>query len=276
MSVTIRIKRKPLFGKKLNIEDIIDLSGLSYGVCDENFRLMPNKTAEHTLLYDKNRLARGIDLSQDGTDTVLMLNLPTAASEIKKFYEVTEKICNKLKTKTYIREGERVSLSDNYKFIECDKRGSTAGLQSIKSDITENKYKKFEIFGICNPISIGIKEITQIGDSTDNLEKYLHEIQEADVYYAAPRVYRTEDRLIGIYAISSGVPSVVPTAPYIVLNRIKGIEDWYVMLSDGITVKYEDFINNINSKKYYDADHVIISLNGDDINALADKYSIGL
>lgn len=48
------------------------------------------------------------------------------------------------------------------------------------------------------------------------------------------------------------------------------------MLSDGITVKYEDFINNINSKKYYDADHVIISLNGDDINALADKYSIGL
>lgn len=205
-----------------------------------------------------------------------MLNLPTAASEIKKFYEVTEKICNKLKTKTYIREGERVSLSDNYKFIECDKRGSTAGLQSIKSDITENKYKKFEIFGICNPISIGIKEITQIGDSTDNLEKYLHEIQEADVYYAAPRVYRTEDRLIGIYAISPGVPSVVPTAPYIVLNRIKGIEDWYVMLSDGITVKYEDFINNINSKKYYDADHVIISLNGDDINALADKYSIGL
>lgn len=72
------------------------------------------------------------------------------------------------------------------------------------------------------------------------------------------------------------MPSVVPTAPYIVLNRIKGIEDWYVMLSDGITVKYEDFINNINSKKYYDADHVIISLNGDDINALADKYSIGL
>ncbi len=264
MSVTIRIKRKPLFGKKLNIEDIIDLSGLSYGVRDENFRLMPNKTAEHTLLYDKNRLARGIDLSQDGTDTVLMLNLPTAASEIKKFYEVTEKICNKLKTKTYIREGERVSLSDNYKFIECDKRGSTAGLQSIKSDITENKYKKFEIFGICNPISIGIKEITQIGDSTDNLEKYLHEIQEADVYYAAPRVYRTEDRLIGIYAIS-----LMPI-------RIKGIEDWYVMLSDGITVKYEDFINNINSKKYYDADHVIISLNGDDINDLADKYSIGL
>ena len=56
MSVTIRIKRKPLFGKKLNIEDIIDLSGLSYGVCDENFRLMPNKTAEHTCFMTKTGL----------------------------------------------------------------------------------------------------------------------------------------------------------------------------------------------------------------------------
>lgn len=57
--------------------------GFSYGVCDENFRLMPNKTAEHTLIYDKNRLARGIDLSQDGADIVLMLNLPTSPLKLK-------------------------------------------------------------------------------------------------------------------------------------------------------------------------------------------------
>lgn len=85
MSVTVRIRQNSLFRKKLNFDDIIKLTGLSYGVCDENFRLMPNKTAEHTLIYDKNRLARGIDLSQDGADIVLMLNLPTSPSEIEKF-----------------------------------------------------------------------------------------------------------------------------------------------------------------------------------------------
>ena len=63
MSVTVRIRQNSLFRKKLNFDDIIKLTDLSYGVCDENFRLMPNKTAEHTLIYDKNRLARGIDLS---------------------------------------------------------------------------------------------------------------------------------------------------------------------------------------------------------------------
>ncbi len=132
------------------------------------------------------------------------------------------------------------------------------------------------MFGVYNPISIGIKEITQIGNSIDNLEEYLHRLQSADVYYAAPRVYRTEDKLIGIYAIAPDVPSVVPTTPYIVLNQIKGIEEWYVMLSEGKTVKYEDFIRNINPKEYYDADHVIVLLNGRDINTLADKYSVQL
>lgn len=276
MSITVRIRQNSLFRKKPNFDDIIELTGLSYGVCDENFRLMPNKTAGHTLIYDKNRLARGIDLSQDGADIVLMLNLPTSPSEIEKFYEVTEKICKKLKAKYYIREEEKVSLNDTDKFIECDKRGSAVGLQSIQKSIAENETEKFEMFGVYNPISIGIKEITQIGNSIDNLEEYLHRLQSADVYYAAPRVYRTEDKLIGIYAIAPGVPSIVPTTPYIVLNQIKGIEEWYVMLSEGKTVKYEDFIRNINPKEYYDADHVIVLLNGRDINTLADKYSAQL
>lgn len=276
MSVTVRIRQNSLFRKKLNFDDIIKLTDLSYGVCDENFRLMPNKTAEHTLIYDKNRLARGIDLSQDGADIVLMLNLPTSPSEIEKFYEVTEKICKKLKAKYYIREDEKVSLNDTDKFIECDKRGSAAGLQSIQKSIAENETEKFEMFGIYNPISIGIKEITQISNSIDNLEEYLHRLQSADVYYAAPRVYRTEDKLIGIYAIAPDVLSVVPTTPYIVLNQIKGIDEWYVMLLEGKTVKYEDFIRNINPKEYYDADHVIVLLNGSDIIALTDKYSVEL
>lgn len=276
MSVTVRIRQNSLFRKKLNFDDIIKLTDLSYGVCDENFRLMPNKTAEHTLIYDKNRLARGIDLSQDGADIVLMLNLPTSPSEIEKFYEVTEKICKKLKAKYYIREDEKVSLNDTDKFIECDKRGSAAGLQSIQKSIAENETEKFEMFGVYNPISIGIKEITQIGNSIDNLEEYLHRLQSADVYYAAPRVYRTEDKLIGIYAIAPDVLSVVPSTPYIVLNQIKGIDEWYVMLLEGKTVKYEDFIRNIKPKEYYDADHVIVLLNGSDIIALTDKYSVEL
>lgn len=274
MSVTVRIKQNSIFKKKLDINDIIELTGLSYGVSDENYRLIPDETANHTLLYDKNRLARGIDISMDNTDIVLLLSLPTTPYEIKTFYEIIEKICGKLKTKNYIREEEKVNIKDNYKFIELDKEGSAAGLEKISESIGKDEYKRFEIFGIYNPISIGVKEAEQIDNNLDNFEKYLHDIQSLDIYYAAPRVYKVNDKLVGVYAIGADISSVVPTAPYIVLNQIQGIEEWYVMLKHGETVKYEDFINNTDSKGYYDSNHIIVSLSEKDIDDLTDKYAV--
>ncbi len=272
MSVSVRIKQKSLFKKKLNIEDIIKLINLSYGVCDENYRLIPDKIANHTLIYDKNKLARGIDISLDKTDVVLLLSLPTSSSEIRTFYEVINKICSELKVKTYIREEEQVSLKDKKKFIKYDEEGSIKGLEDLKENIMSDKYKRFEIFGIYNPISIGIKEINEIGTSLDSLEEYLNKIQSLDVYYAAPIVYKINDNLVGIYAISENIPSVVPLKPYIVLNQIEGISEWYVMLKEGKTVKYDDFINNIDTSRYYDDNHVIVTLSEKEIDNLLNKY----
>ena len=272
MSVNVRIKQKSMFKKRLNIDDVIKLTNLSYGVCDENYRLIENEIAKHTLIYDKNRLARGIDISFDGTDIILLLSLPTSSFEIRKFYEIIEKICNEIKVKSFIREEETVNLKDKNKFIQYDEEASIAGLKDLQEKIVKDEYKRFEIFGVYNPLSIGFKEIQQINNSLDNLEDYLHKIQALDVYYATPRVYRVNDKLIGIYAIGANIPSVVPTKPYMVLNQIQGIEEWYVMLKEGKTVKYEDFINYISTKEYYDVNHIIITLNNEEIDDLLDKY----
>ena len=274
MSVNVRIKQKSLFRKKLNIEEIIELTNLSYGVCDENYRIIQNEITNHTLIYDKNKLARGIDISLDGTDIVLLLSLPTTPSEIRKFYEVIQIICNELNIQNYIREEEKVSIKDNDKFIKFDEEGSIAGLKDLEEKIGQDEYKRFEIFGVYNPISIGLKEIKKINNSLNNLEDYLNKIQSLDVYYATPRVYRVKEKLIGIYAIGANIPSVVPTEPYIVLNQINGIEEWYVMIKEGKTVKYVDFINNVENKEYYDANHVIVTLSEKEIDGLLDKYLI--
>lgn len=272
MSVSVRIKQKSLFKKKLNIEEIIKLTNLSYGVSDENYRIIPNEIAEHTLIYDNNRLARGIDISLDDTDVVLLLSLPTSPSEIRKFYEVIEIICNKFNTQNYIREEELVNIKDNEKFIKYDEEGSIAGLEDLQEKISHDEYKRFEIFGVYNPISIGINEIKKINNNLYNLEEYLDKIQSLDVYYATPRVYRVKEKLIGIYAIGPNIPSVVPTKPYIVLNQIKGIEEWYVMMKEGKTIKYNDLINNAKNKEYYDANHIIVTLSDNEIDNLLEKY----
>ena len=38
MSVTVEIRQKSIFRKPLTLEDVIRLSGLSYGTADENYR----------------------------------------------------------------------------------------------------------------------------------------------------------------------------------------------------------------------------------------------
>lgn len=276
MSVEVKIKQNSIFKKKLDITDVISLTGLSYGICDENYRLIPGETAAHTLLYDKNRLARGIDASIDKTDIVLLLSLPTTPFEIHSFYHAVEKICNALKTKTYIREDEKVNLKENPRFIKMDEEGSVAGLEAICEELEKDKYNRFEIYGICNPISIGANETKQIGNRLDLFEEYLHRLQSLDVYYATPRVYRVQNKLVGIYAIGADIASVVPTEPYIVLNQIQGIEEWYVMLKAGKIIKYKDFIENIPAKEYYDFNHVIVSLSEQDVDSLIEQYGVDL
>lgn len=275
MSVTARIKQKSLFKKKMNLEDIIKFTGLSYGVCDENYRLNKDEIGEHTLIYDETKLARGFELWLEGSDVLLSLSLPTAPSEIRLFYSLVEKICNEFNTKKYLREDEEAYLYEDEEFIKWDEEASIVALEDMTSK-TEDEYRCFEIFGIYNPISIGQRELQRIDWNLNKLEEYLNEIQSLDVYYATPSVYRKKDtnELFGIYSIVADIPCVVPNKPYIILDQIKGINYWYVMIRKGMTVTYDDFINHISSKEYYDANHVIALLNYDEIDALIEQYSV--
>ena len=275
MSITARIKQKSIFKKKMTMEDIIKLTGLSYGVCDENYRLDRDEISEHTLIYDETRLARGLELWLEGTDILLSLSLPTAPSEIRLFYDIIKQLCNELNTTKYLREDIEVHINENEEYIKWDEEASVAALEDITNK-TGDQYQRFEIFGVYNPISIGQVELRRINNNLINLEEFLNDIQSQDVYYATPNVYRKKDtdELFGIYSVAADVPCVVPNKPYIILNQIEGVEKWYVMVRKGITVGYEDFINNVASKQYYDANHVIALLNESEIDVLINQYSV--
>lgn len=276
MSVTVRIKQKSIFKKKLSIEEVIDYIHLPYGVCDENYRLIFDEIAQHTLVYDDKKLARGIDVSIEDSDIVLLLSLPTSPSEIRLFYEIVECLCNKLKTKYYLREEETVNVKNNQTFIKYDIQASISALEDLQEKINQDKYKRFELFGIFHPISIGINEIKQIATNLFKFEDFLHDLQKIDVYYAAPKVYKVNDSLIGIYMIGPNIPSVVPNEPYVVLNQIENIEEWYVALEKNKMVKYEDFFKQCQNKEYYDANHVILTISDNEINDLIETKAVVL
>ena len=118
MSVTARIRQRSIFKKKLSRDDILQLTGLAYGVSDENFVLCRGEKADHTLIYDETKLARGLDLWLEDTDILLSLSLPTSPSEIRLFYEVIAKICGRLNTSRYLREDVQAAISESETYIK--------------------------------------------------------------------------------------------------------------------------------------------------------------
>lgn len=200
MSVTVEIRQKSIFRKPLTLEDVIRLSGLSYGTADENFRLIERETGNCTLLYDPETLARGMELSVNENAISLKLSLPTSKAEIRRFYEVVKLLCTTLKTKQFILEGQTQTLHDIDTLMQNDMNASMGALEDLK-----------QIF-------------------------------------------------------------LLPTEPYIILDQIKGIEDWYLMLKDQRTVRYEDFMNAVSEKTYFDANHRIISLSQEKLDAILETW----
>lgn len=276
MAVDVKIKQKSSFKKKVTIKEIIEITNLSYGVCDEAYRLIPKEIGKRTILYDKNKLARGIELSLENNDIILRLSLPTTPKEIRCFYKIIETICKIFNTNTYIRNEETVQIEDNETFIKADEEGSIYGLKDMKDILVTKEYSYLQIFGVYHPIAIGKKEIKEIDNNLENFENLLNKLQQLDLYYAAPKLYQTPDKLIAVYAIGTEIASIVPLKPEIISNKSKDIKDWYVFLPGNKTIKYEDFINNVDHDNYYDANHIIICLKEEKIKDLISKYETKL
>ncbi len=105
----------------------------------------------------------------------------------------------------------------------------------------------------------------------EKFEKLLNDLQNFD-YYAAPRVYKKENKLIGIYVVGENILSVIPTEPHVVLNQINNVEEWYIMLGENNIIRYNDFINNLNNTTYYDNNHILINLAKDEIEQFITNF----
>jgi len=272
MAVNITIKQRGIFKKILTVPEIAALCGLRYGVSDENYCLKENELDEYSLLYDPDKLARGIEISFDDSDINLKMSLPTTAGEIHLFYDLTEAICAKLKVKEYLRDDVPASPADKERFVSADIIASADALMSIREKIEKGETDRFIILGVTNPISLNLKEMEEISEDFDNFEKLLNRLQQMDVYYANPHVYsRPDQSIFGCYAIGEEILSVVPTQPYILMSNLD-IKEWYVLMPENTIVLYEDFIENVIIRDYYDSNHVIVCLTHEEIKNFKEKY----
>ncbi|MDE6284970.1 MAG: hypothetical protein K2M17_04420 [Bacilli bacterium] len=275
MAVNVKIEQARIIKKKIDIYEIIKNKELMYGISEENYILEPLKTGANTIVYQKERIARGIDIWQEDYDICLSLSLPTTEEEIELFYELIEAFCKKQRTKKFFKDEEYVHIKNKQELIEMDKETSRKALVEIKERIKKSKTRKFQIFGALNPISIGSKEIEQINDNLTNLGNLLNELQQTEAKYIAPKLYKKKnDNLYGIYYISPNVTSIVPTKAYSLLNPSEEVKEWFVHLEGLDMIPFDDFIKNVQKIQDYDTDHIIIKLTEEECKELNEKYKI--
>lgn len=103
MAVNVKIEQARIIKKKIDIYEIIKEKGLMYGISEENYILEPLKIGENTIVYQQEKIARGIDIWKEDYDICLSLSLPTSEEEIELFYELIEIFCKKQKTKMFLK-----------------------------------------------------------------------------------------------------------------------------------------------------------------------------
>ncbi len=258
MSVDVCIQQKGFFHrKKFTIEDLVHMSHLSFGSLDENNRLIPNQISNHTILFDKNYLQRGIEIYIENHDIWLNLCLPTSMDEIQLFYYLVKLYCEFMEQEEFIKDMEFVSVDEINLYMAFDKRTSADALRDLLEKDTDSY---FTIYGVLHPISIGKKELEYFQTDLDLFGHYLHSKQQMDAYFAAPRIYDIHGVRTGMFAIGADLPTILPIEP----DSLCKVERWLAVL-DTKCISYHDFLESVDEYHYYDANHRLITLSKENL-----------
>lgn len=262
----------PLSGKdRINISNIASLNQLSYGSFDSHHCLDENKIGYPTLVYDPNKLARGIEIYHDLNQLQLHLSLPTSPKEIQLFYSLIQNICLYLDKNQFYRNNQLHTLHDLNSLESNDLSKSKELLKEIQHQLHLHPDSCFMIHGIMNPISLGYYEMDEINGSLEVLELLLDKLQKLDVFYAHPYIYKKKDNsLFGGYFIGENISLIVPNHPNMTCDN-QFIQDWYAFFPDNKLLNYDFFIQHVSSV-YYDFNHKIVHLSRKDINELFDLH----
>lgn len=277
MAIDVTIKSGGLLKKKLAIKDVI-LENMRYGIIDSAYRLDENKTGEYTIVFLKDHICRGYEISLKKGSIELRMPIPTSSIEISFFYDYIKTLCKKMNAKEFIKDGVNKSLGEIESCIKDDTLLSQRTLSIMKQDIDEGKYEYMYLFGVMNPISISKKDLVEINENLDVLGNFMNNIQMQDVYYSSPNIYKRKDgTTFGIYVITEDVTSVLPyRAKLFMTDQDIEIKDWYIgFVFDNQMAgacSYTNFLNNIKKDREYDVEHFIITLNKKQMQEVLEKY----
>lgn len=277
MIITIEIKQKAIFKKNFDMKGFIKKSMLYYGSYNAYYVLRENMFDQNTIIFDRNEIGRGIELSSENKNVTFKLSLPATKNDIRLMYELVQDACKDLNVSYFFKNNEKVELNQIKECIAKDDEASTKALEEM-----ENKYyltgnEDIVLFCALHPITFGEKELDEVNGSLDVFAKLLHRLQNQRLYYAAPAIYQKKNKeMIVAFHLDEEMLTVLPVEPVIYgPNRIE-LRDWYVFFAGGGVLRLETFLEHVPHKEYYDSNHYSVCLCEEEIRDLIKKYNIDL
>ena len=289
--MSIELKLEQLGKEKKEIPfDVICSGSLHYGYFDGMRLDVGSIGQDGFILFHPEHIARGISVewTEGEKDLVIMrLQAPSCKEEIDDFFEIALRIHSYMNNCRIEMNGTRLSLYEFEAQREIIKKYNLRVLNEVGADDDAEPVLLFCAFW---PLFWGLEEKKVFGLAKDLsvLRDYMHEKQSIEAYYAKPLFYEDEKGLIGIYAFTENTKSIFPNRPFVpfgikdpATGQAPTISRWYVHFmsttdnrSLGQTT-YDDFIDKINHKSYYDAGNSIIEpFTKEEMQSLIERFGV--
>ena len=273
MSIDIEITQKGLFKKKLGYKTII--GDLGFGVYENN-RLTEGKLGRDFIVYDKNRIGRGISINCYGEErekVIMRMLSPTCEEEIDTFYGIIGRIAKAWKCDIF-QDGEAVDPNNIGAICEDMKKANRGFLKSMIEKSGDFRDGNVTLFSAMWQLDLGDEDKAEILAADDIVKAYgdwLHRLQEMDIYYAVPKFYETDKGILGMYFITEDTESAIPLVPSVPFGITDGegkplkADNWevcfYSVTKDENLgrMSYEKFVEKVRVRgRRYDASRIII------------------
>ena len=277
MGIRISVKQGE---SPLSLQDIADLSGLAYGKLNSQMVLEKGKLGDLVVLYDPEAIGRGFEAELKDDEILLNIPLPATGHEIQIFYQLADTLCKTCGQDSFIRENERISIHDqqtiNMHILE-DIQTCSDAIMKMDDEIQDGQHHVFYIFAALNPIELGKEEFNKMGRSLEGYANVLHTMQKDRYYYSHPHYYKRDDNSIyALYFIGINLDTVIPVSPvsYAYLKPNFECNDFFVFLPQGHCILFDDFIRSFPFAKYYDPNHIRMSVTERQIYRMVLDYEI--
>lgn len=292
MSIDITIHQKGLFKKEMPLEVILGKE-LHYGDYEDMLRLEVGKLGETEFLaYHPKHIGRGFSViwnPQEKETITLRLLTPSTPEELRDFYDSIKRITDYWKCSMEM-DGNAIRPDEFQKgfadILDFDRRT----LKDMSQRIVSGESSELTLFSAFWPLVMGEPEARQFLEDPNAYTVWLHEKQSVDAYYAKPSFYRTEEGVIGRYALTEETLSIFPVKPYVPFGfcdpetnqalQCDRFELFLYSITRQETVgmaEYSRIMQSINQDKLsrYDANHVLIEgLTWEEMEAVFQKAEL--